>query len=167
MHQLWNYVKSTIISHFHTNCKFSPNLMMHTKRKCKCSKIVDPTAIKIIQMCLCDWLFVELELIKLTQEKKTQMATALLNALDLTRCLSRLPFFILANIYFFCFLFSWCMHWLISRWMSRAMWRLLCSSSSSSLLISWGHQHHCSHHQMRSLKSTFKHRHHFHCHSHQ
>ena len=122
MHQLWNYAKSTIISHFHTNCKFSPNLMMHTKRKCKCSKIVDPTAIKIIQMCLCDWLFVELELIKLTQEKKTQMATALLNALDLTRCLSRLPFFILANIYFFCFLFSWCMHWLISRWMSRAMW---------------------------------------------
>ena len=55
MHQLWNYVKSTIISHFHTNCKFSPNLMMHTKRKCKCSKIVDPTAIKIIQMC---WLIV-------------------------------------------------------------------------------------------------------------
>ena len=113
MHQLWNYVKSTIISHFHTNCKFSPNLMMHTKRKCKCSKIVDPTAIKIIQMCLCDWLFVELELIKLTQEKKTQMATALLNALDLTRCLSRLPFFILANIYFFLFpLFA--MHALIN-----------------------------------------------------
>ena len=55
MHQLWNYVKSTIISHFHTNCKFSPNLMMHTKRKCKCSKIVDPTAIKIFQMC---WLIV-------------------------------------------------------------------------------------------------------------
>ena len=157
MHQLWNYVKSTIISHFHTNCKFSPNLMMHTKRKCKCSKIVDPTAIKIIQMC---WLIVCCVGVDQTYPREE-------NA-DGNSALERVgpdQMFIKASILYpcqyllFCFLFSRCMHWLISRWMSRAMWRLL--------LISWGHHHHRSHHQMRSLKSTFKHRHHFHCHSHQ